>query len=412
MQHPHEIVRKHTDLQNKRPRHSVDPSEQSYSEIVEPRHDENEDEPAVTQDTQKNEDEAYLRQTQRLEKSLRESENQKNVPAEAGIIEEIRCTNFMCHDQLTVPLGPLINFIIGHNGSGKSAVLTALTICLGGKASATNRGQNLQSFIKNGRDHANLAVKIKNQGVSAYKPDQFGDSIIVERHFIRSGGSGFKLKDRNGKIVSQKKADVEDVIDAFAMQLDNPMNVLTQDLARQFLNSSTPKDKYKFFLKGTQLEALDNDYKQIDAELEEQEARAQTTKGDLDVFKKNFELAVAKARRAKNLTKMREKENELAQQAAWAQVEGLEEELASIDTELAETAQVIANRKGIADDQARKYAQTDESLERAQDQLREFQAEMQPTQDELKEKKDAWGEVKKRIFALKVSTAPCPSPHP
>ena len=75
-----------------------------------------------------------------------------NLPAENGIIEEVLCTNFMCHNKLRVRFGPLINFIIGHNGSGKSAVLTALTLCLGGRATATNRGQNLKSFIKEGQE--------------------------------------------------------------------------------------------------------------------------------------------------------------------------------------------------------------------------------------------------------------------
>jgi len=75
-----------------------------------------------------------------------------NEAAENGIIESVTCTNFMCHSFLEIQLGPLINFIIGHNGSGKSAVLTALTVCLGGKAAATNRGGSLKSFIKEGKE--------------------------------------------------------------------------------------------------------------------------------------------------------------------------------------------------------------------------------------------------------------------
>lgn len=75
-----------------------------------------------------------------------------NVAAEYGIIERVECYNFMCHEHFSVELGPLINFIVGKNGSGKSAVLTALTLCLGGKASATNRGQSLKSFIKEGKE--------------------------------------------------------------------------------------------------------------------------------------------------------------------------------------------------------------------------------------------------------------------
>lgn len=76
-----------------------------------------------------------------------------NEPAENGIIESVTLTNFMCHSFLHVDIGPLINFIIGHNGSGKSAVLTALTVCLGGKASATNRASSLKSFIKEGTEY-------------------------------------------------------------------------------------------------------------------------------------------------------------------------------------------------------------------------------------------------------------------
>lgn len=82
----------------------------------------------------------------------RNTRTMDNTPAENGILESVTCINFMCHSKLHVPFGPLINFIIGHNGSGKSAVLTAVTLCLGGKATATNRGQSLKSFIKEGQE--------------------------------------------------------------------------------------------------------------------------------------------------------------------------------------------------------------------------------------------------------------------
>jgi chromosome segregation ATPase len=45
-----------------------------------------------------------------------------------------------------------MNFVIGHNGSGKSAILTAMTLCLGGKAASTNRGSSMKSFIKEGEE--------------------------------------------------------------------------------------------------------------------------------------------------------------------------------------------------------------------------------------------------------------------
>lgn len=93
---------------------------------------------------------------------------------------------------------------------------------------------------------ATIIVRIKNQGDGAYMPDEYGKSIIVERHFSRNGTSGFKLKSENGRIISTKKAELDAITDFFSLQIDNPMNVLSQDMARQFLSTSSPAEKYKF----------------------------------------------------------------------------------------------------------------------------------------------------------------------
>lgn len=104
------------------------------------------------EDEEVNEDELELRATQVIHQKFSVQEEEANVPSDHGIIERVDCFNFMCHEHFSVELGPLINFIVGKNGSGKSAILTALTLCLGAKASSTNRGQNLKSFIKEGKE--------------------------------------------------------------------------------------------------------------------------------------------------------------------------------------------------------------------------------------------------------------------
>ncbi|KAH7138112.1 dna repair protein-like protein rad18 [Dendryphion nanum] len=341
-------------------------------------------------------DEDHLRATQRLTTRLQQARHTQNQPAENGIIEEIKCTNFMCHEQLTVTLGPLINFIIGHNGSGKSAVLTALTLCLGGKPTATNRGQSLKSFIKEGKEFSILSVRIKNQGSSAYKPDLYGRSIIVERHFTKTS-SGFKLKDINGKIVSNKKQELEDILDAFALQIDNPMNVLTQDMARQFLNDSNPKDKYKFFLKGTQLQTLSDDYALIQEKLDETDAKIEVVKQDIEHLRKKAQEAMEKARLASSLEKMRERERTLLNQAAWAKVEEEEKELQQIEKEIENVQQKIDERTAEAEAQSEAYELANEAYSNAnqtyEDRLAE-RATLEQQQAELKEKFD---DVKKAI---------------
>ncbi|CAG5148218.1 uncharacterized protein ALTATR162_LOCUS2168 [Alternaria atra] len=338
--------------------------------------------------------------TQQVQKERQATANRQNEATDSGIIEEVQCINFMCHEHLTVTLGPLINFIIGHNGSGKSAVLTALQICLGGKATATNRAQNLKSLIKEGKDHASVTVKIKNQGPLAYKPAQYGDSIIVERHFSRSGTSGFKLKNVNNKLVTNKKAELEDILDAFSMQIDNPMNVLTQDMARQFLNHSTPKDKYKFFLQGTQLENLNRDYQQIEQSLEVMNARAEVKEADLSVLRNEMEVLARKAKRAASLQTMRDKEAELARQAAWATVREQEQEVENNLKEIAKCDGVIQTLQGQVEEAAERYERADQACEAVKQNITDIAAELEPAEQLSLEAKAKFQEVKAKLQQL------------
>jgi recombinational DNA repair ATPase RecF len=49
---------------------------------------------------------------------------------EAGNVEQLNLVNFMSHENFEMRFCPGVNFIIGENGSGKSAVLTALCVAL------------------------------------------------------------------------------------------------------------------------------------------------------------------------------------------------------------------------------------------------------------------------------------------
>ncbi|KAH6885099.1 hypothetical protein BKA70DRAFT_1338202 [Coprinopsis sp. MPI-PUGE-AT-0042] len=187
--------------------------------------------------------------TDAVREQIANPKRKKKGMAEYGVIEAIEVTDFMCHNHLQFEFGPQINFIIG----GKSAVLSALTIALGGKSTSTGRGSGLKSFIREGKDTATVTMKIKNQGPEAYKHDVYGDSIIVKRIFKKDGAASWKICDSKLN---------KPICDHMNIQVDNPLNVLTQDSARMFLSASTPGDKYKFFLLGTQLFQLSQQYEQ------------------------------------------------------------------------------------------------------------------------------------------------------
>jgi chromosome segregation ATPase len=381
-------------MQNKRARQSP-PDENERSGTDEESNASDEDEQDVAR-----ENDQMIWQTQRVQKDFAAARNQQNVPAECGIIEEIRCVNFMCHVNLVITLGPLINFIIGHNGSGKSAVLTALQICLGGKATATNRAQNLKSLIKEGESHSSVRVRIKNQGPLAFKPHEYGKSISVERHFSTNGTSGFKLRDENDRIVTTKKSELEDILDAFSLQIDNPMNVLTQDMARQFLNHSTPKDKYKFFLSGTQLETLHRDYQQIEASLELMNSRQQVSEEIVASRRKEVVDAQTKAKNAGKLEEMRKKELYLQSQAAWANVEDEESALREAEDEIAKLDRMIETKTAEADATSEAFERADAAVTGAQEDVTEVTTQMEPKQQAAQECKETFEEVKQQLLTL------------
>lgn len=306
----------------------------------------------------------------------------------------------MCHSKLRVKLGPLINFIIGHNGSGKSAVLTALTLCLGAKATVTNRGGNLKAFIKEGEESCTLSVKIKNQGDLAYQPEIYGRSIIVERHFTRSGTSGFKIKNAEERNISTKRSDLEDIIDFFGLQLDNPMNVLSQDMARQFLSNSTPHDKYKFFIRGTQLEQLDRDYQLMEETLDNTEAKLESREQDIAVLEQRARAAGEKKKLIDRSRTIQDTIKQLQWQHAWAQVEEQEKNLADIDDKIRAEEEHIERLTREAQKKSEEYDECNQTSEAAAQVIEDLRNQLEPIAQEHAANKDRFDENKERITSV------------
>ncbi|KAH9851599.1 P-loop containing nucleoside triphosphate hydrolase protein [Lenzites betulinus] len=290
--------------------------------------------------------------------------------AEMGIIESIEMHQFMCHKYLTFSLGPQINFIIGHNGSGKSAVLSALTVALGGKATSTGRGNGLKAFIREGQSVAEVTVMLKNQGEEAYRPKDYGRSIVITRRFTKEGASSYKIKSREGKLVSTKREELQAICDHMNIQVDNPMNILTQ--GTQFLSASTQTDKYKFFLKGTQLSQLSEEYQTC---MENISQTHKVLKRKAEVIP-DLEEALSEARarweEAQKAVAQKTKVDDLRKELAWAHVASKQEELTKQLNEVAH----IKHRVEKCEDQVRQAeasrAACDEKVATLEEELASF----------------------------------------
>ncbi|KAG6853816.1 hypothetical protein C0991_001062 [Blastosporella zonata] len=353
--------------------------------------------------------------------------------AEHGIIERVEMVNFMCHAFLKFEFGPQINFIIGHNGSGKSAVLSAITVALGGKSNSTGRGSGLKSFIKEGCGAAEVTIHLKNQGEEAYKPHEYGKSIIVSRRFTKEGASTWKIKGvKSSQTISSKKEELAAICDHMNIQVDNPMNVLTQDAARQFLSASAPADKYKFFLRGTQLSQLSDEYTTCLANIKQTHKVLEQKKEALPDLRIAFREATIRFEEAAKAREQKQKADELKKELAWAHVRGKQEELEAqigavaklertlgkieksieaaqdFDKKIAdETIRMEANTQAKQQETARRLNEARGNVEAAQAALTEFNKQISAQEETTNALKSEGFELQKKVDPIRAEIQNC-----
>jgi len=225
---------------------------------------------------------------------------------------------------------------------------------------------------------AEVSITLKNGGHEPYRFNTYGDGITITRRFQENGGS-YKIKNADGKAVSSAKGELDAITDHFGIDVDNPMNILTQgkaresipfgmglhspDAARQFLSAANSTEKYRvfplflvplrlltsgqLFLRGTQLKQLQEEYDAIRENLTTTErvcAQKQKVIPDLeDVWK----VAMVRLTEAQALRNQHTKVQELKWELAWAYIHEKENELAAKmeEIEIAERGEPTLNEK-------------------------------------------------------------------
>ncbi|CAI1603086.1 hypothetical protein SEUBUCD646_0L04230 [Saccharomyces eubayanus] len=270
----------------------------------------------------------------------------------SGYIKKVILRNFMCHEHFELELGSRLNFIVGNNGSGKSAILTAITIGLGAKASETNRGLSLKDLIREGCYSAKITLHLDNSKYGAYQQGTFGNEIIVERTIKRDGPASFSLKSENGKEISSKKKDIQTVVDYFSVPVSNPMCFLSQDAARSFLTASTSQDKYSHFMKGTLLQEITENLVYASAIHDSAQENMGLHLENLKSLKAEYEDAKKLLRELNQTSDLSERKMLLQAKSLWIDIahntdacKNLEDEISGIQHKIDEISEKINSRQ-------------------------------------------------------------------
>lgn len=143
-----------------------------------------------------------------------------------GYMVNVKVENFTTYAYAEFKLSPNLNMIIGPNGTGKSTLVAAICLGLGGKIDLIRR-KTMKSMIKTGCHESSIKIELKNFD---NKPN-----IVVQRKFTEKSSSWY-INDR----ISDEKT-VKSVVKKFNIQLDNLCHFLPQERVAEFATLSPEK---------------------------------------------------------------------------------------------------------------------------------------------------------------------------
>ncbi|XP_014236260.1 structural maintenance of chromosomes protein 6 [Trichogramma pretiosum] len=332
-------------------------------------------------------------------KRVKEGDSNSSSPEDdpehvAGKIKRIFMKNFMCHDAMEVKFNDKINFIVGANGSGKSAILTALTVGLGAKAKATNRGPSIKEFIKKGRNSALIDITITNGGTMAYKHDVYGDKITVVRS-ISHTSSSYKIKNWRGEIVSTKREELDHMLQFLNIQVENPISVLNQDVSRSFLSSTGSDDKYKLFMKATRLDVIGENYKIAIKECNEADLRLKDAQGYLNESQKDIEDLEHKLNELNSVDELKDKLKLCQNEIKWVKVAKQQKKLLEIDELKQIEEQKLEELKDLEQTKVIKAQKIDSKIESLHQEIAQTESEAADSSAKLNDAKKFYTSAKR-----------------
>eukprot|EP00937_MAST-01D_sp_MAST-1D-sp2_P005072 g5072.t1 len=328
--------------------------------------DDDDDDDAEEEEEEEDDDEDEMDEEQASQAARAFEDREQH---DAGVVTKIGVENFMCHRNFSIELGPNVNFITGKNGSGKSAILAALQMCLGAKAGDTHRGKNVSGLIRRGHDgKAVLRVTLRNEGSKAYRPEVCGDKITIERHLQRGGTASYKLINATtGKQWSTRKEDLLDLLDQLNIQIDNPCCVLGQADAKSFVKQAGQGDGtelYNFFLRATDLERLRRKFEEQKSDRARMQAKVAGARRQLEVWQAKERDAAARWEECAAAATLEQKLGSAKATLVWARVEEEEQRARALEEKAGKLLQNVAKVEHKEEEVAAALARNAEESER------------------------------------------------
>ena len=131
-----------------------------------------------------------------------------------------RMVNFMHYTDTSIRPLPGFNVLLGHNGSGKSAIVNAICIGLGGSIDTLQRCDNIATFVRRGAEEAKIEITLYNGNGEDHKV-----TCVISK-------KGKVIWSLNG--ARTQKSSVEALMAGLNIQTGNMCQFLPQDVVKNF----------------------------------------------------------------------------------------------------------------------------------------------------------------------------------
>lgn len=164
-------------------------------------------------------------------------EEERLASYKPGSIRHVRLMNFLTYSDVEFNPGPRLNMVVGPNGTGKSTILCAICLGLGGEPPLLGRADDARTFIMHEKERAVICITLAPTVDPA--TGRFGPVHTVRRVIDRSkgsdrgrgkGASTFYVNDQ----VVPKRDVIRLVTETYHIAVDNLCTFLPQDRVGSF----------------------------------------------------------------------------------------------------------------------------------------------------------------------------------
>uniref|UniRef100_A0A8C4Q4U3 Si:dkey-119f1.1 n=1 Tax=Eptatretus burgeri TaxID=7764 RepID=A0A8C4Q4U3_EPTBU len=198
----------------------------------------------------------------------------------------------------------------------------------------------------------------------------------------------------SGKVISIKRQDLNIILDHFNIQVDNPICMLNQEMSKCFLQTKNPSEKYKFFMKATQLEQMHKDYEEIAMQRERTQDKVENHKEVLLDMNRMVQQKKEHLDQLVGLEDLKKEFYSLENQRVWAEVRDVELEYDSLKRKVTE-GQMLTDRF------EQKEAGYKQKQEEAEAKLKDMQARIDELLVVMDSLRPQYEGIRKKVDQLK-----------